>query len=80
MLVFFDDILVYNKIEEEHCRHLKNVLKILRSHQLKAKQSKCTFATDQVEYVGHLISAAGVQTDPAKIQDILNWQIPLTLA
>lgn len=38
--------------------------------------SKCTFASPQVEYLGHIISSAGVQTDPSKIQDIVKWKTP----
>ena len=29
-----------------------------------------------MEYLGHIISGAGVATDPQKIQDILNWPTP----
>ncbi|PKU85910.1 RNA-directed DNA polymerase [Dendrobium catenatum] len=36
VLVFFDDILVYSQTEEEHLEHLKEVLGILQTHQLRA--------------------------------------------
>ena len=45
----------------------KAVLQILASHQLYAKMSKCVFATNEVEYLGHIISEEGVKTDPKKI-------------
>nr|XP_051192241.1 uncharacterized protein LOC127305750 [Lolium perenne]XP_051192242.1 uncharacterized protein LOC127305750 [Lolium perenne]XP_051192243.1 uncharacterized protein LOC127305750 [Lolium perenne] len=79
VLVFFDDILVYSKTAEDHRRHLLEVLNILRTHDLKAKMSKCTFGQPQVEYLGHIISANGVQTDPSKITAIVNWKIPQTV-
>jgi hypothetical protein len=41
ILVFFDDVLVYSKSEEEHLQHLQIVLQIFRTHQLKAKMKKC---------------------------------------
>ena len=72
VLVFFDDILVYSKSLSEHETHLKQVLQVLRNHQLKAKMSKCKFEQKQVEYLGNVISGQGVATDPAKIQDIIN--------
>jgi hypothetical protein len=75
-LVFFDDILVYSKSQEEHIEHLKIVLNIFRVHDLKAKISKCQFEQSQIEYLGHIISGKGVATDPSKIQDILNWPVP----
>jgi hypothetical protein len=67
VLVFFYDILVYSKDKEQHCQHLEIVFQLSRDNQLKAKLPKCTFFFDQVEYLGHLICAARVATDPAKI-------------
>jgi len=43
VLVFLDDILIYSKDEEEHEKHLRMVLQVLREHQLYTKLSKCYF-------------------------------------
>jgi hypothetical protein len=51
VLVFFDDILVYSKSEEEHVTHLAQVMSIFRNHSLKAKLSKYQFGQHQVEYL-----------------------------
>jgi hypothetical protein len=79
VLVFFDDILIYSKTLTEHAIHLRQALEVLRANQLKAKLKKCIFATKQVEYLGHIISAAGVQTDPGKIKEIVEWKAPKTI-
>jgi hypothetical protein len=79
VLVFFDDILVYSSSMQQHEQHLKLVLNTLRNHELRAKLSKCSFGQSQVEYLGHIISSSGVATDPSKIQDILNWDKPITV-
>ena len=42
VVVYFDDILVYNKLVE-HVKHLHAVLSVLREHQLYAKLKKCMF-------------------------------------
>ena len=34
VLVFFDDILVYSRNEEDHVLHMRKVLAILRQHEL----------------------------------------------
>ena len=49
VLVFFDDILVYSKIRDQNLEHLKVVLQLLRTHQLKVKRSKCIFGATSVE-------------------------------
>jgi hypothetical protein len=76
ILVFFDDILVYSQTMEEHLQHLHIALSLLRQHQLAAKMSKCVFGVSHVEYLGHVISAKGVSTDPAKISAIIDWETP----
>jgi hypothetical protein len=76
ILVFFDDILIYSQTKEDHIQHLSIALSLLRSHQLAAKLSKCVFGVSQVEYLGHVISAEGVSTDPSKVSAVADWEIP----
>jgi hypothetical protein len=78
-LVFFDDILIYSKTLQEHKQHLTKILQLLRANQLFAKMSKCEFAKDKIEYLGHIISADGVATDPVKIQAMSNWPTPTNI-
>lgn len=59
VLVFVNDILVYSKTLEEHCIHLQQVFDISQNHRLYVKQSKCSFAQQKLEYLGHIISPAG---------------------
>ena len=75
VLVFFDDILVYNKNEDEHVVHLGKVLSSLREHSLYANK-KCSFAQPKIEYLGHIISGGGVEVDPEKIRSIVDWPTP----
>lgn len=76
VLVFFDDILIFSKTVEEHKEHLAIVMELLKKHNLLLNQSKCTFGTPTVEYLGHILSAQGVATDPEKITAVKNWPIP----
>lgn len=78
VLVFFEDILVYNKTWEEHLQHLSEVFLILQQQQLYLKLSKCTFGATMMEYLGHFISVEGVSTDPKKIAVIRDWPVPTT--
>ena len=79
VLVFLDDILIYSPSLEAHTKHLEQVLATLRKHQLYLKESKCTFAKDSLEYLGHIISSQGVSTDPSKIHDMLQWPVPTSM-
>jgi hypothetical protein len=76
VVVFIDDILIYSKNEEEHAKHLRIVLMRLREHQLYAKFSKCVFWLEQIQFLGHILSANGIAVDPNKVKDILEWKPP----
>ncbi|GJS96693.1 putative reverse transcriptase domain-containing protein [Tanacetum coccineum] len=79
VIVFIDDILVYSKSEEEHERHLRIVLEILRQKKLYAKFSKCEFWLQQVAFLGHIVSADGIIMDPSKVEAITKWPRPTTV-
>ncbi|GKC45021.1 retrotransposable element Tf2 [Tanacetum coccineum] len=79
VLVFFDDILIYSKDLQSHYGHLKLVLSLFRHHTLFAKHSKCVFAANKVEYLGHIITRQGVETDPSKIESMKQWPVPKTI-
>nr|GEX99857.1 putative reverse transcriptase domain-containing protein [Tanacetum cinerariifolium] len=78
VIVFIDDILVYSKDEEEHEKHLKIILEILKKERLYAKFSKCDFWLDSVQFFGHVIDRRGVHVDPAKVKAIKSWVAPTT--
>ena len=40
------------------------------------KPAKCKFAHTQVNYLGHIISAKGIEPDPAKIDAVKNFPVP----
>lgn len=75
VVVFIDDILIYSKTYEEHVQHIKMVFDILREHQFHVRLSKCSFAQQQLKYLGHVLSPAGVATDPSKIAVIKSWPV-----
>ena len=79
VLVFFDDILIYSRTLAEHIDHLSQVMSCLRQDSWKLKLSKCSFAQRSVAYLGHVLSADGVATDPSKVQAIKDWPRPTTV-
>ncbi|GKE94775.1 putative reverse transcriptase domain-containing protein, partial [Tanacetum coccineum] len=79
VIVFIDDILVYSKSEEEHERHLRIVLEMLRQKKLYAKFLKCKFWLQQVAFLGHIVSADGIIMDPSKVEAITKCPRPTTV-
>nr|GFA52560.1 putative reverse transcriptase domain-containing protein [Tanacetum cinerariifolium] len=64
--------------EEEHVKHLKIILELLKKERLYTKLSKCDFWVDSVQFFSHVINRNGVHVDPDKIKSIKNWAAPTT--
>jgi len=71
LVVFIDDILVYSKSKEEHAKHLRIVLRVLKENQLCVKLSKGKFWLREVSFLGHVISKGGIVVDPSKVDAVL---------
>lgn len=76
VLIFFDDILVYSNSVDAHMDHLRKLFEVIRRNSLYAKESKCAFATNKVEYLDHYIEEKGISTDPNKIKAVAEWPKP----
>jgi hypothetical protein len=79
VMVFLDDILIYSDTLTQHVEHLRKVLIVLHTNQIFLKFSKCSFAQQSLEYLGHIIYVGGVATDPSKTQAMLKWPKPMNV-
>ena len=79
VIVYLDDIIVFGKTLEEHEERLLKVLDRLEECGLKVSIDKCQFCQPQVKYVGHIVSALGIATDPEKVSAVENWKVPTDL-
>jgi hypothetical protein len=52
VVVYLDDILVYNKSWAEYLHHIQQVLHTLQQHELYTNLEKGSFGMDKVHYLG----------------------------
>ena len=74
--VYLDDILITGKSNEKHLANLSAVLCRLATAGMKLKSDKCSFLLQEVEYLGHKISANGLQPTTEKVQAIVQAPQP----
>ena len=79
VIVYFDDILVYSKNQEQHLEHLRQVFEVLREHKLYVNLKKCQFLTNSLVFLGYVVSNEGIMVDPSKIEAITSWPTPSSL-
>nr|CAD1818433.1 unnamed protein product [Ananas comosus var. bracteatus] len=67
VVVYLDDIVVYNNTLEEHIEHLRTVFQMLRENQLFVKKEKCIFAKEEVHFLGHWIGPGLIRMDQRNV-------------
>jgi len=79
LLVYMDDFLIYAKTEEEHDQKVKEVLRRLQENRLAVSPDKCVWKTQEVEFLGYIISHEGIKIARAKVEAVLDWKTPASL-
>ncbi|CAF2925404.1 unnamed protein product [Rotaria sp. Silwood2] len=80
VVIYLDDIVIFSYSLEEHKRHVHEILSILDAAHFKVSPPKCTITGQQIEFLGHIITAATVKPSSEKIHAILDIPAPRTLS
>ena len=75
-IAHLDDIIIFSKTPQEHLSHIRKVFKNLRSAKLSMKMSKYSFFSKEIQYLGHILSATGIQPSLSKTNAIQHMQPP----
>ncbi|KMQ87563.1 gag-pol polyprotein [Lasius niger] len=73
---YIDDILIASSTEEEHKTHLREVFGRLDAYGIKINPAKCIFGSDQVKFLGYLVSREGTKPLPEKVDVIRSFPKP----
>ena len=75
-VIYLDDLIVFAETFEEHLYRLDLILTRLAECNLKLSAQKCMFIRERVNFLGHVVSSRGIETDPSTIVKIKNWPPP----
>ena len=75
-LVYLADILVFGPDFMTTLERLTRVLDRLGEARLKLKAKKYQLLQEEIQFLGHIISARGRGTDPSKCEQNRAWPVP----
>ena len=79
LIAYLDNILIFSKIEAEHIKHIKKVLRKIKEANLLLKLEKCEFYKDRVSFLRFIIRRDRIKIDPSKVEAVLSWPMPNTV-
>ena len=71
-----DDIAIWSKTVKEHEMNVATILQALLDHKLYLNPKKSKFFCSKIHFLGHQISAKGVEAYEGKADWIWNWPTP----
>jgi transposase InsO family protein len=73
---YLDDVVVFSKTPEEHITRLNEVFERFQDAGLKLNPGKCGFFLKQTKFLGHIVSANGVETDKSYTEAVSKYPVP----
>jgi len=68
--VYLDDLIIHSDSFESHVKHLRDVFSRLQKRGLYCQPAKVNLGFDKLKFLGHVISADGIEVDPSKTDAI----------
>src|SRR5205807_8584872 len=76
VVVYLDDILIYNEDEKSHIDLVRWVMEQIRKAKLCCSIKKSCIHASEIEFLGYHISAKGISMSTAKVESIKSWPVP----
>ena len=80
VLCHMDDVLIFGKDIQEHDARLEQVLQQIQAAGATLNQEKCQFRKSSIKFLGHLVDATGIRSDPDKTSAIANMPTPKNIS
>ena len=79
-----DDVLIYgvgdtlDEATKDHDKNLTSLLKRCEEKSIRLNKEKMVLRVQQVDFMGHCLTAQGLKPDPSKVEAILKMESPKT--
>ena len=76
LVIYMDDLLIFSLDETNHVKQTWQILQRMTELDLHLKVEKCTFAVQEVEYLGMVVRPNQLAMDLVKFDGIAKWPTP----
>ena len=76
VMAYIDDIVIATETVEDHRVRLREVFECLREAGFKMRVAKCDFRKSEIKYLGRVVSAEGIKSDPKAVAKLSDWEVP----
>jgi len=67
VLIYLDDIIVFSSSHKYHLQHSRKIFLKCRQFWISVNPKKSQFSLEEGKLLGHIVSAEGVNIDPARV-------------
>ncbi|XP_050066100.1 uncharacterized protein LOC126555184 [Aphis gossypii] len=78
VFAYIDDVLIASRDEAEHIKHVRTVLELFQKYGIAISPAKCVFATDSLQFLGHVIDKDACRPNAERVTAIHEWTQPNT--
>lgn len=74
--VYLDDIVIYSDTLEDHVKHFKMVIDVLKREIFFLNESKIHILCKEMKILGRIVDDHGIRMDPDKVDALIRWKTP----
>jgi len=74
--VYIDDIAIWSNMVNKHVQNVVTILQALADNKLYCNPKKTKLCATEIHFLGHRITAKGIEADEGKADWVVNWPTP----
>src|SRR6266702_5217298 len=74
--VYIDDIAIWSNNVDEHTHNVSTILQALADNKMSCNPKKMKLCAIEIRFLGHRITAKGIEADEGKADRMKNWPTP----
>ncbi len=71
VIIYLNDIVVYNNSKKKHVRHVRKILQRLREIEIQIDVNKCEFHITEIKFLSMIIERDDIKMNSEKIKAIV---------